>query len=874
MGGCFSLSCDSVVTQFSNWGFAKAKIIRDLKDNIPALETSLVGLKAVRDDLLSRVEREERSGSHQRLSQVQVWIESADNLRNEVDDLLSSKEQQLQRLCIDGLCSKNPRKSYLFSKNVSLKLTEIETLRTTALQFLQFQSSVTEPTTCFEERPVSATIVGREQILEKAWDHLTDDGVGIVGLHGMGGVGKTTLLTQINNRLLRSSHEYDYVLWIVVSQDTDLRKIIDDIGVKLGLCGEDWHSREEREKSIQVYNLLRTRRFVLFLDDIWTKVDLAEIGVPVPTTENKCKIAFTTRSLDVCARMGVRDPIYVQCLAPDKAFELFLKKVGEQTLQSDAQILDLASQVAERCCGLPLALNVIGETMASKETVQEWKHALDVLNTYAAEFSGMEDIILPILKFSYDSLKGEHIKSCFKYLAITSSCPKDHLIMLWISEGFIDDSMGVERAKNEGHAVVEILVRASLVISEFGDTGTVELHDVIHDLAVWLLSDCGKFKNKVIVRKDFSLHGMRGLNWETVTWVSVVSTKEIDISPQCPNLSTLLLLLDIHNCSETVLSQDFFRYMERLTVLDVAGPYNFTEYPDMSWLVSLRSLSFRSTTMKHLPISLLALTGLMYLNLKSTRCWSLAGISKLSGLKLLWLRGCVTKLYISIVEELGLLEHLEDLTISIADSACLEKLLSFPRLANVTSYLTLEHELGMAQGNSMVWNVRTMEKLSQLELSRISTLDIKIVEGVRTGCFPNLTTVTMTQICGPADLSWLIYATKLTTLNIRGSSFEELISREQLIKAYEEDLLPFEKLKTLKLHFLPNLRSICPSSLTFPFLKELIIYDCPKLKRLPLDSKSIAEGLILKHSPKAWITKIEWEDEATRQRFLPSCIGE
>lgn len=232
MGGCFSFSCDSVVAQFSNWGCAKAKIIRDLKENIPALETSLVALKAARDDLLRHVEREERFGSQQRLNQVQVLIENADTLHDEVVDLLTSKDQQLQRLCVDGLCSRNPQKSYVYSKDVSLTLTEMETLRTTVLHFFQFQSTVTEPTTSFEERPVSPTIVGRESILEKAWDHLTDDGVCIVGLHGMGGVGKTTLLTQINNRLLRSSDHYDYVLWIVASQDSHLPQIIDNIGAK------------------------------------------------------------------------------------------------------------------------------------------------------------------------------------------------------------------------------------------------------------------------------------------------------------------------------------------------------------------------------------------------------------------------------------------------------------------------------------------------------------------------------------------------------------------------------------------------------------------------------------------------------------------
>ncbi|CAA7013740.1 unnamed protein product [Microthlaspi erraticum] len=94
-------------------------------------------------------------------------------------------------------------------------------------------------------------------------------------------------------------------MWIVVSQGLSSGKVIDDIGEKLGLCGEEWHRRNERENSVQIYNLLKTRRFVLLLDDLWKKVNLSEIGVPHPSRENGCKIAFTTRSLDVCGQMGV-----------------------------------------------------------------------------------------------------------------------------------------------------------------------------------------------------------------------------------------------------------------------------------------------------------------------------------------------------------------------------------------------------------------------------------------------------------------------------------------------------------------------------------------------------------------------------------------
>nr|VDD56013.1 unnamed protein product [Brassica oleracea] len=38
--------------------------------------------------------------------------------------------------------------------------------------------------------------------------------------------------------------------------------------------------------------------FVLLLDDIWEKVNLKAVGVPHPSRQNRCKVAFTTRSRD------------------------------------------------------------------------------------------------------------------------------------------------------------------------------------------------------------------------------------------------------------------------------------------------------------------------------------------------------------------------------------------------------------------------------------------------------------------------------------------------------------------------------------------------------------------------------------------------
>ena len=85
-------------------------------------------LKAKRDDVQRRVCREEFTGRRERLSLVQLWLTNVLNRVTKFNDLLSSNNIELQRLCLCGLCSKNVKLSYLYGKRVVLLLKEVESL--------------------------------------------------------------------------------------------------------------------------------------------------------------------------------------------------------------------------------------------------------------------------------------------------------------------------------------------------------------------------------------------------------------------------------------------------------------------------------------------------------------------------------------------------------------------------------------------------------------------------------------------------------------------------------------------------------------------------------------------------------------------------
>ena len=113
-----------------------------------------------------------------------------------------------------------------------------------------------------------------------------------------------------------------------------------------------------------------------------------------------------------------------------------------------------------------------------------------MLKSYPAEFSGMGDQVFPILKFSYDHLDNDTIKSCFLYCSIF---PEDHkiwnkcLIDLWIGEGFLDKFADIYEARNQGNKITRSLKLACLLEADVS-RDTCKMHDVIHDIALWLLS--------------------------------------------------------------------------------------------------------------------------------------------------------------------------------------------------------------------------------------------------------------------------------------------------------------------------------------------------------------------------------------------------
>ncbi|KAJ4917641.1 Disease resistance protein (NBS class) family [Raphanus sativus] len=499
-----------------------------MKANLDALDTATRELRERRVDLSRRVSLEEDKGM-ERLAKVEGWLSRAESIDSEVSVLLTEKPTETKRLCLFGYCSKKCISSCEYGKDVSEMLEEVKE----HLSKGGFQDVA-------EKRPAAKvvkqdiqTTIGLDSMVKKAWDSIMKPEGRTLGIYGMGGVGKTTLLATINNKF---KDEFDVVIWVVVSKDLQYDGIRNQILRRLRV-DKEWEKETEKEKASSIKCILERKKFILLLDDLWSEVDLNEIGVPRPTQENGSKIVFTSRSEEVCSDMEAADELKIDCLSTNDAWELFETVVGEDTLKRHPDIPSLAKRISEKCYGLPLALNVIGKAMKCKKNVHEWRDAIDVLSTESHKFPGMEENILSILKFSYDSLEDEKVKSCFLYCSLFPEyyeINKEELIEYWISEGFIKRKRYEDGCYNKGYVIIGSLVPAHLLMES---ETAVKMHDVLREMAIWIGSTSGKEEERQCVKTGAKLSRIRDdINWSDLRRISLMSNQieEISCCPECP----------------------------------------------------------------------------------------------------------------------------------------------------------------------------------------------------------------------------------------------------------------------------------------------------------------------------------------------------
>ncbi|KAK2632264.1 hypothetical protein EUGRSUZ_L01793, partial [Eucalyptus grandis] len=833
------------------WGFASKPLgyIYCLKDNVGSLSKTTEDLKDVSYDVKARVVHEEKEGCAVRTKQVANWLVKVQEFVDQVDEVLREAKERDRIKCLSRCLPPNCWSSYKLGKRVNQMLNKARELQPKEGEFNVVTSPLPPPRVL--GMPMGKT-VGLDSSFKEVWKWLVDEEhVGMIGLYGIGGVGKTTLMKRINIELSCTHHGLDVVIWVVVSRQVNKDRIQDTIRKRLDIKDERWKEWSWHERVHHLCKDLNMKKFVLLIDDLWGRLDLSEIGVPCPSPENGSKVVFTTRSKQVCDQMVADKTFKVQCLTPEEALELFENNVGKLTIDSHPDIPMLAKGIARECEGLPLALITVGRAMAGIANPHEWQHALTTLRNKPHKLEGMVEEVYRILEFSYDSLK-DSTKQCFLYCCLfPEDYPiiKDNLIELWIGEGLLGDTNNVYRMQEEGEYVLGDLKRLCLLESGLDDYQRqyVKMHDVIRDMAIWIARDHGQRENKLIVieeEEDISAEMIS--KWGEAEKVSIWGQwiQNIDQAPpRCFQLKTLI----VRETQVMEVPRGFFESMAAcLMVLDLSNNNNITSFPEVICnLISLQYLNLSRTRIRELPKEISNLTRLQWLRLDHMLEHILIPTRAITSLPLNVFSSWESSLENEeeVVEELGRMQGLTDLSIKVNKSSSALKI--FQSIQRCIRRVDIKNCEGLTH-IPISHSLKGSGNFSHLEVLHfvdcLMPVKMEINQGIGQAlncyCFPSLVEVYVDN-CGFLDLSWLVHAPKLQSLTVWHCNLMEKIIGDGIAREELAASGLFSRLKFLHIIDLPKLRSICDHALLFPQGVEFWIDSCPGLRKLPLDSNGM-----------------------------------
>ncbi|KAL2457481.1 putative disease resistance protein [Forsythia ovata] len=338
-----------------------------------------------------------------------------------------------------------------------------------------------------EERKFEGTLTnlsaGMELGKRKLKEMLMAKDFTVIGVHGIGGSGKTTLARVICKDDQIKSYFNNRIFFLTVSQSPSVEQLSAKIWEKIS--GNTMVASGNMFSLVKPqYDMEISSRTLLVLDDVWSQSVLEQLKNKIPAG---CKILVVSR---LKFPLSVVDSSYeLELLREDEAMGLFCHfAFGLSSIPFTAD-KQLVKEVVDECKGLPLALKVIGASLKGQPEMF-WISAKNRLSRSQPLCESHEVQLLERMKLSIDSLS-ENVRDCFLDLGAfpeDKRIPLDILINMWMELHDIHE-------KDAFAILVELSDKNLLTLVKDARAGdkyssyyeiSVYQHDVLRDLAIHL----------------------------------------------------------------------------------------------------------------------------------------------------------------------------------------------------------------------------------------------------------------------------------------------------------------------------------------------------------------------------------------------------
>ncbi|XP_015893586.3 putative disease resistance RPP13-like protein 1 [Ziziphus jujuba] len=672
----------------------------------------------------------------------------------------------------------------------------------------------------------------------------------VIPIHGMGGIGKTTLAHMIYENAQVNKH-FDLKVWVSIADEFDLlrlAKLIFEAVTSIPCDVEDANFLQFKLKESLV-----GKKLLFVQDDVWDKnyVHWDFFKSCFESGARGSKIIFTTRNEVIATMIGNVPSFDLKPLSAEDGLQLFVKHAFDKVESVPSLDLNvLAPKFVEKCNGLPLAVKVLAGFLRRHSKRETWENAL---NDNIWESSNQENSSLPALWLSYHYLP-PYLKPCFAYCSVFPKgyeVDKKQLIFMWMAQDLLQRQMG-NSIEGVGEIYLNQLLSRSLLQHSRAGQSKITLHDFVHDLAKSISREfCFKLDDYISLALVSKMQ-LRNVGFQKLKTLSEAKVLHAFPEAQCRSVNTglplrlvqhellprlpHLRLLSLASCPilelpHSVWKLKHLRYLDlsstllmdlpsticglsELQTLLLSDCRNLTQLPSsIATLNQLRHLDIKNTCLAEMPLQMSRMRNLQSLSNFIVGKYSGSGIQELRELQ--HLHGA---LYISGLQNVGDVGNAIEATLKDKQYLC---------------------ELGLTWRGDTDDSLKEREVLDRLQPhENLKKLIVKFYGGTRfpnwiaDSSYSNMVSVQLRDCKNCYFLPPLGQLPSLRNLEIIG--FDSVMSiGPEFYYNDSSTIKPFRSLEILRIHSMPEWQEWFLVSDKedggFPCLEELYLVDCPKL---------------------------------------------